>query len=256
MAARSVGDMSDAAPAPTYPTGYAPSPMAKIAAKKGAGLHACPFCRELFVDGEHDQCPECGVELRELAALPLSAQAQALEHEDAHAGVATAPQAEPLPWTDMSRGRGPLLALGLAGFVVFFFAPFVAFTEPANSTLTAFHMARSSKIVWSLLVAWMILIPAVLSRRSILQMWGGRVACAFLSAVPGVYSLIALTGSTSKATSIPGVVFRWQWGPGVYATIVISVVATFFAIRLGGPMHAEAAPTLGAPNAKRPRGKR
>jgi hypothetical protein len=221
----------------------------KTSGRKGAGLHACPFCRELFVDGEHDQCPECGVELRELAALPLSAEAQALEHEDVHAGVATAPQAEPLPWTDMSRGRGPLLALALTGFAVFFFAPFVLFTEPANSTLTAFHMARSSKIVWSLLVAWMILVPAVLSRRSILQMWGGRVACAFLSAVPGVYSLIALSGPTSKATNIPGVLYRWHWGPGVYATIVISIVATYFAVRLGGPIHAEAAPSIGTSNA-------
>ena len=234
------------------------APMAPktSSSKKGGGLHACPFCRELYVDGEHDQCPECGVELRELAALPLSAEAQALEHEDVRAGVATAPQAEPLPWTDMSRGRGPLLALGFAGFAVFFFAPFVAFTEPANSTLTAFHMAKSAKIVWSLLVAWMILIPAVLSRRSLLQMWGGRVACAFLSAVPGVYSLIALSGPTTKATNIPGVLYRWQWGPGVYATIAISIVAPSFAVRLGGPLHAEAAPALDPPSAKKRRGKR
>lgn len=229
------------APARSGKGGYAPAPMAKTATKRGTGLHACPFCRELFVDGEHDHCPECGVELRDLTELPLSAEAQALEHEEAHAAVATAPQAEPLPWGDMSRGRGALLLLGLAGFGVFFFAPFVSFTEPSNSVLTAFNMAKSAKIVWSLLVAWMILVPAVLSRRTLLQMWGSRVACAFLSAVPGIYSLIALTGSTSKATAVPGVFYRWHWGPGVYATIVISAVATYFALRFGGPVGGEPA---------------
>ncbi len=217
--------------------------MAKTAARRGAGLRACPFCRELYVDDEHHVCPECGVELRELSSLPLSAEAQALEHEEGtHAAVATAPQAEPLPWTDLSRGRGPLLAVALAGFAVFFFAPFVAFTAPASSVLTAFHMARSAKIVWSLLVSWMILVPAVLSRRTILQMWGARVACAFLSAVPGVYSLIALGGPTSKPTRIPNVVYHWHWGPGLYGTIALSAVATYFALRFGGPVHEEAAP--------------
>jgi hypothetical protein len=216
--------------------------MTKTAAKKGSGLSACPFCRELFVDGEHEHCPECGVELRDLAQLPLSAEAEALGHEEAPASVATAPQAEPLPWTDMSRGRGPLLALALAGFGVFFFAPFMVVTEPANTVMSAFHLTKSAKIVWSLLVAWMILVPAVLSRRTILQMWGARVACAFLSAVPGVYSLVALGGPTSKATRIPGIEYRWQWGAGVYAMIAISAAATYFALRFGGKIEAQAAP--------------
>ena len=212
--ARSVGCMSHATPAPSPEAGYAPRTMVKAAAQRGGGLHACPFCRELFVDGEHDHCPECGVELRELSSLPLSAEAQALGREEEHAGVATAPEAEPLPWTDMSRGVGRCSRSRSRGIAVFFFAPFASFTAPANSTLTAFHMARSAKIRLEPPGRVDIVVPAVLSRRTILQMWGGRVACAFLPAVPGVYSLIALSGPTERASNIPNVVYQAALGAG------------------------------------------
>src|SRR5260221_5614995 len=45
--------------------------------KKGPmSLIGCPFCRELFTEGEADACPVCGVPLRPVEKLPLSYEAR------------------------------------------------------------------------------------------------------------------------------------------------------------------------------------
>ena len=214
------------------------SGMSKAAPAKGSGLFACPFCRELYVDGEVQACPECGIALRDLTALPPSPDAEMLTLDEAAArpiGIA-AQHAEALPWLDMSRGRGVVLAIGLAGFATFFFAPWLTFSSPSTSTYTAFHMAKSSSFLWSTLVAWMILIPAVASRRTIMQMVGARVVCAVLGAIPAIQGVMLLSAPTRKALKY-GVTWNFDWRFGIYVSMALSVAAVVASLKLGWPIE-------------------
>jgi hypothetical protein len=86
------------------------------------GLLACPFCRELFEQGEAKACPVCGMELAKFEDLPPSIEAD-------EGGVPTAPENELLPWTFFGRSRGPLAILAIVGMVLFFL-PWVVRTFP------------------------------------------------------------------------------------------------------------------------------
>ena len=91
---------------------------ALIAYAPRVSLVACPFCREMFDRGERDTCPHCDVALTAFEKLPPSHEAQLLEGEED--GLPVEPENEPLPATDLRRGKGVLLALGLVGLVLFF----------------------------------------------------------------------------------------------------------------------------------------
>ena len=80
-------------------------------------------------------------------------------------------------------------------------------------------------------VAWFILVPTVLSRRTIFQMRGARVATAFLAAIPGMTTLVLLTRPPHGSHGVP-VHFTYQ--PGLYSTLALSVAALFAALALGG----------------------
>src|SRR5205085_9089498 len=84
-----------------------------------ADLIACPFCRELFARGEARVCPACGLTLTDISKLPLSHDALAEDF-----GLPTPPHLETLPWFEVRRGRGFLVAAAVLGFVAFF-APWV-----------------------------------------------------------------------------------------------------------------------------------
>src|SRR3954463_7071474 len=94
------------------------------AARRRVALLACPFCREMFEEGEAKACPVCGMALAKFETLPLSHDAV---HEEG--GVPTAPELELLPWTFLGRSKGPLVVLGIAGAVLFFL-PWVKLTLP------------------------------------------------------------------------------------------------------------------------------
>jgi hypothetical protein len=77
-----------------------------------------------------------------------------------------------------------------------------------------------------------VLVPTVLSRRSIVQMRGARVAAAFLSAIPAV-AIGVLLAKPPRGSIIP-VRYTWDWP--MWATLAISIVAIFVSIRLGGSL--------------------
>ncbi len=189
------------------------------------GLLACPFCREMFEEGEAKACPVCGMELTKFEKLPLS-------HDAAHDGdgVPTAPELELLPWTFLGRSKGPLVVLGIAG-AVFFFLPWVRLTLPYIDAKSGFDLAHQRiGWLWAAFVGWTVLIPTVLSRRSIVQMRGARVAAAFLSAIPAV-SVAILLAKPPHGGLIP-VRYTWDWP--IYAMLAVSLLAVAFAVRLGG----------------------
>jgi hypothetical protein len=170
-------------------------------------------------------CPACGLTLTDIAKLPLSHDAMA---EDDF-GIPIQPHLENLPWFEVRRGRGVLLAGAVLGFVAFF-APWVNMTSPEIHLLSGADLAKRSGWIWGAGVAWFILFPMTLTRRSIDQMRGARVAAAFLSAIP-VLTVSILWLMPPHARYVP---IRFEWGWGLYATLVLGLVATFAAVRFGG----------------------
>lgn len=189
------------------------------------GLLACPFCREMFDEGEAKACPVCGMALTKFENLPLSHDAM---HDEA--GVPTAPELEPLPWTYLGRSKGVLVVTAIAGMALFFL-PWVRLTLPYIDAKSGFDLSHQRiGWLWAAFVAWFVLIPTVLSRRSIAQMRGARVAAAFLSAIPGI-AVAILLARPPRGGIIP-VRYTWDWPIGV--VLALSVVALVASARLGG----------------------
>ncbi|MET0593354.1 MAG: hypothetical protein ABW133_11680 [Polyangiaceae bacterium] len=189
-------------------------------------LIACPFCHELFARGEEKLCPACGLTLTDLSKVPLSLDAQAEEDDF---GIPTQPHLETFAWFELGRGRGVLLIGAILGFFAFF-APWVDMTSPETRLLSGADLARKSGWVWGAGVAWFVLFPMTLSRRTIDQLRGARVAAAFLSFMP-VLTTSILWILPPHARYVP---IRFDWGWGLYATWGIGMIATAASIRLGG----------------------
>lgn len=180
----------------------------------------------MFEEGEAAACPICGVALKAFEKLPPSPDAHAVDPENAP----KAPEYEPLPLTYLGRAKGPLLALALVG-IGLFMAPWIHMTLPNDELLSGFDVARRLGWSWGAGVAWVVLVPTVLSRRSIVQMRGARVAAAFLSLVPAVTAAILLLRPPRGAHHVP-LRFTWEWP--MWAILAVSALAFVFALRLGG----------------------
>lgn len=204
------------------------SGLLAIGYARHVGLLACPFCREMFEEGEAKACPVCQMPLAQLHKLPPSIDAM---HDEA--GVPTAPEIEPMPLTYLGRGKGPLAVLALAG-LAFFFLPWVRLTMPYIDAKSAFDLAHERiGWLWACCAAWVVLVPTVLSRRSIVQMRGARVAAAFLSAIPTV-AIGVLLAKPPRSGIIP-VRYTWDWP--MWATLAVSLAAILVSIRLGGSIQ-------------------
>jgi hypothetical protein len=195
----------------------------RYAAASPMPLLACPFCREMFEAAEAKTCPVCGVELTPFEKLPPSHDAMSEDE------VPTAPEAEELPWKYLGRGKGALAGLAVAGLVLFFL-PWIQMTLPHVVALSGFDLARRLGWSWGAGVAWLVLVPTVMSRRSIVQLRGARVAATFLSGVPAV-TIVVLLARPQPSGIIP-VQYTFDWP--LWTTLAISLVAVFFAVRLGG----------------------
>jgi hypothetical protein len=187
-------------------------------------LLACPFCREMFQKGERELCPVCGVKLVAFETLPLSDDAAS---ED---GIPPEPEHEPLPATYLGRGRGLIAGISIAGLVAFFL-PWIHLTMPDILTLSGFSLAERLGWAWGSGVAWFILVPTVLSRRTIFQMRGARVAASFLAAVPGMTTIVLLTRPPHGTHGVP---VRFTYEAGLYSTLALSLAAFGAALVLGG----------------------
>jgi hypothetical protein len=197
---------------------------ASIAYAPRVTLVACPFCREMFEEGERETCPLCGVELAAFDKLPPSPEARVDDD-----GIPVAPEHEPLRPTDLRRGKGAIAALGVVALVLFFL-PWVHMTRPEVATFSGFDLSRRLGWSWGAAVSWVVLLPTVLSRRSIHQLRGARVAATFLAAIPAVTVAILLARPPRGGL----VTVRFDWGWPMVATLAVSLVASVVALRLGG----------------------
>ncbi len=193
---------------------------------RGGVLLACPFCREMYDRREQRACPVCGVALVALAKLGPSSEA----HDDAAADEAERPEHRRLPVTFIGRGRGLLAALAVLGLIAFFL-PWVRLTLPDFVDYSGFEVARRLGWTWGAAVAWFVLLPTVVTRRSIMQMRGARVAAAFLAAVPGVTAAILRLRPPHGAHGVP---LRFTFGPGLYASLGLSLAAVLVGLFFGG----------------------
>ncbi len=193
------------------------------------GLVACPFCRELFSPKERDTCPVCGMKLESLGKLPLS-------HDAVSDGAAvTSAEMERLPFHFAGKGRGLLILLAIVGLALFL-SPWIHRTLPEDSILTGPGVSDRLGWTWACGVAWFLLIPFSLSRRTIHHMQTARVAVAFLAAIPGV-TAAALFANPPRPQRLPmglalPLKFTWCWP--LYATLVTSIVAIIVAATFGG----------------------
>lgn len=186
------------------------------------GLIACPFCREMFQPGEATACPVCGMKLERLEKLPKPKHLEEFEP--------LPPDEETLPWTYWRRGRGALFIVSLVG-IASFLMPWIHEQAPEHMTRSGLDLARRLNWMWGPLVSWIVMIPLVLSRRSIYRMRGARVAVAFFAAVGLVTSVVRVL-TEPKSSGL--VLVKIEWGAGLYLSAAASLVALGLAWSFGG----------------------
>lgn len=188
-------------------------------------LLACPFCRELFARGERQTCPDCGVGLLPMHALPLSEEARALDPEPP-----VHPMDEALPATFLGRGRGALLAVAALGLACFF-APWVTTTRPELASYTGMELAGRAGWLWGGAVGWFILLPLVFTRRTIARLRGVRVVTALFAGLTVAEAIVLVTLTPAGGKYVTRAL-EWEWG--LWASAALSVAGVLIAARLGG----------------------
>ncbi len=192
-----------------------------------AALLACPFCRTLYRRGEGSHCNVCGVALMPLERLPPSADALAEEPL-----VPVMPEDELLPWSYWRRGRGAVLVLAALGLALFF-VPWVRIELPEVALRSGFELARGrAGWLWGGATGWLVLIPLVWSRRTIYKLRGIRpIAVAFSAMTLGEVAL--MVAMPPRARYVP---VEIHWAFGLYASAIVSLLATAVAFVLGGAL--------------------
>ncbi len=214
---------------PGTPAGVSLDVALRYAPTVAAPLLACPFCRELFARGETEGiCPDCGVRLEPLDQLPPSLDVLA---EEEAAGEPVAMEDRPLPWHHFGRGRGALLGVAAAGLLAFFL-PWVEVWSPYDATFSGFTLAaRGASWLWGGVAGWFVLIPLVISRRTIAQMRGVRAISALFAALTAA-EIVMLVALPPKQHQYVIVDYRFAWG--LYASAALSAAGVWLAARLGG----------------------
>lgn len=194
-----------------------------------AALQACPFCRKLYTADEARVCPDCDVALVGMSQLPPSLDALA---DEAEQGAITLPENQLLPATYLGRGRGALIALSLLG-IACFFLPWVELRMPEAAVYSAFDLARGrAGWLWGGLTGWLVLIPLVLSRRTIARLRGIRVVAVMFAAMTLTEALMMWLMPPRRGLAPLDLHFRY----GLLLSAAVSLAASVIAARLGGSL--------------------
>lgn len=194
-----------------------------------AALRACPFCRKLYTPDEAARCPDCDVQLVAMNQLPPSLDA--LE-DDAEQEQITLPENQPLPATYMGRGRGALLVLSALGIFAFFL-PWVELTAPESVVYSAFDLARGrAGFLWGGVTAWLVMIPLVITRRTINKMRGVRIVTVMFAAMTLSETLMLWLMPPRRGMTPLELHFRY----GLFTSGALSLIAMAVAARFGGSL--------------------
>jgi hypothetical protein len=180
----------------------------------------------MFRPGEAKLCPSCGLRLERLEDLPPAAH-DALDEPLAPVH----PDDERLPASYLGRGRGALLALAAVGIGAFML-PWVHERMPELRSLSGPELAsKQLGWMWAPLVAYLVMIPLVFTRRSVHQMRGARFAVGLLAAMGALTVGLRLAFPPSSRGLDP---LRYEWGLGLWASLAVSLVGVVLATRFGG----------------------
>lgn len=173
-------------------------------------------------------CPVCGVALRPIDKLPPSYDTRLALAEELSA---TPPGDRLVSWWYFRRGRGALAAISVLGLIAFF-VPWVELHRPDDITLSGYALARS-RGAWFFggAIGWFVMIPLVLTRRTIREMRGVRVITALFAALSVVESLQLFMYPPRGSRYIP---VSFDWGFGLHATLVLGALGVLCAARFGG----------------------
>jgi hypothetical protein len=180
----------------------------------------------MFELGEARSCPECGLALEDIAKLPKPTASL----DDEEPFEVLPPEMEQLPWSYVGRGRGALALIALLGLGAFFL-PWMQELAPELRVWTGLRFAERLSWMWAPFVSWFVLVPLVLSRRSIHKMRGARFAVALMAfiVVMTVIMRIAIVPQSSRLMPV-----RFEWSYGLWMTLALGVSALVFAVRFGG----------------------
>lgn len=137
-----------------------------------------------------------------------------------------------LSWTYPGRGRALLAALALAGLLAFF-GPWVQESAPDLIRYSGFDLGIRLRWVWAAGIAYLVMIPLVLSRRSVHAMRGARFAVGFLAAVAVLTVAVRLLFVPQGSALRP---VRYEWGWGLYVCGAIGLAIMAAATRFGGDL--------------------
>lgn len=191
-------------------------------------LVGCPFCREIFTEGEATACPVCGVPLGPIEKLPPSYEARVAQAVELSR---VAPEDRRLPLWYWKRGRGVLTLISLLGVAAFFF-PWVEMTRPDELVLSGYDLARArGSWFFGGFVGWLVMLPLVLSRRTVYKMRGVRIITGLFAAINVVETaqLLLMPPSGGGHRNL-----QFEWGSGLHATLVLGMLGVAFAARFGG----------------------
>jgi magnesium-transporting ATPase (P-type) len=189
-------------------------------------LIACPFCRQMFELGEARACPECGLALEDITKLPPLAASL----DDEEPLEVLPPDMEQLSWTYLGRGRGALTLVAVLGLGAFFL-PWMHEMAPELRVWTGLRFAERLSWMWAPFVSWFVMVPLVLSRRSIHAMRGARFAVGLMALIVIMTAIMRIIVVPQSSRFLP---VRYEWSYGLWSTLVLGLVALVFAIRFGG----------------------
>ena len=194
-----------------------------------SGLLCCPFCRDLYTkDDAVERCPDCGVDLVPFYDVAPSPESQ-LE-QDALLEQ-TPPEWRHLAFGDWRRGRGLVILLALLGLFSYSL-PWFSQSLPETRVLTGYQLARHHVgWLWGGAVGWFILIPLVITRRSIAAMRGVRMISSVFASLTATEVLVFVNITSSHQNQII-VQFAWEWG--IWISCFVSALGTCVAATLGG----------------------
>lgn len=177
----------------------------------------------MFEPSEARTCPECGLALEDIRKL--SPSREALEDDEP-----VPPEMETVPFTYAAHGRGALVVIASLGLAAFFL-PWVREQAPELRVLTGFGFAQRLEWMWAPFASWFVMLPLVLTRRSIHAMRGARLAVAILAVIviATVILRVAVVPESSRFRPV-----RFEWAYGLHATFVLGLLALGVAARFGG----------------------
>jgi hypothetical protein len=141
------------------------------------------------------------------------------------------PEDRTVPWTYYRRNRAALVVVAVLGLVAFFM-PWIHLHRPDEIVLRGYDLARA-RGTWffGCAIGWFVMIPLVVTRRTVYKMRGVRIITAMFAALSVVESAQLLLRPPHGSRYMP---LSFDWGWGLYATLVLGVVGVALAARFGG----------------------